>query len=54
MDKNRKKKLVYAGKTAWNLFEDDALKGQFDEKEMRFGVVWRELCLSDKNEYKQV
>ena len=53
-NKNLKKKLVYAGKESWNLFEGDVLRAQYTENQMRFGVVWRELCLPDKEAYNQV
>jgi len=37
----------YAGDKAWNFYENDEIKGQFKEEEMRLGVVWRELCLEN-------
>ena len=37
----------YAGDKAWNFYENDEIKGQFKEEDMRLGVVWRELCLEN-------
>ena len=37
----------YAGDKAWNFYENDEIKGQFKEEDMRLGVVWRELCLDN-------
>ena len=53
-NKDLPKKLVYAGKKAWNVFEGDALRAQYHEDEMRFGVVWRELCLPNRQSYEKV
>ena len=43
-DENRGR---YAGDKAWNFYENDEIKGQFKEEDMRLGVVWRELCLEN-------
>jgi len=50
-NKDLPKKLVYAGKKSWNMFEGEILRAQYHEDELRFGVVWRELCLPDKHAY---
>jgi len=46
------KELRYAGDKAWNFYENDEIKGQFKEEDMRLGVVWRELCLENHQAYE--
>ena len=47
------KELRFAGKTAWNVYENENFVTQIDEADMRIGVVWREVCLKNAEHHAQ-
>lgn len=52
-NKDRATELRFKEGETWELYEDGKLIRNFEESEIRMGVVWRSLCLDDESQYQE-